>query len=117
MSSSLWPSFAGKQPHRGMPQILHEMVGDIDAQTGGAIKFFVDTVGMSKGGPVRELRHNCYLRAKDRYNHLFFRVTTPISSTWPATLVTPEGESYSDLLDEAALRDAIREVLHRPATE
>ncbi len=102
-----------------MAQMLLEAVGDIDAQTGGKIKFYIDPVACAgNSGVIQGVRYNCYLRAdKSNAVHLLFRVTTPVASPFPAAAVTPEGESYPDLADENALRDAIRQILQRERTK
>src|SRR5438132_979193 len=69
MSNSLWPNFSVTTPTRGLRDMLYEAAGDIDAQTNGAIRFYVDTLGVS--GAVKQVRHNCYLRVpKTDYSHL-----------------------------------------------
>jgi hypothetical protein len=97
--------------------MLVDAVGDIKAQTGGDIEFYIDLVGIGASGLVQNLCYNCYLRAvKTSYLFLFFQVTTPSTGPWPAEVATPEGESYPGLQDEAQLRAAIEKVLQRPRT-
>lgn len=116
MSNSLWPDFSTLTPTRGMREMLREAAGDIDDQTGGAIAFYVDTLGVS--GTVEGVRHNCYLRvAKTGYTHLLFRVSTPVPGPWPATATTPEGEAFRDIQDEAQLHDAIQQIIGRDRTK
>jgi hypothetical protein len=118
MANSLWPNLSGMTPPRGMREMLQDAAGDIDAQTKGAVQFYVDTVGVGPSGVIRDLRHNCYLRvSKTNYMHLLFRVTTPVSSPWPAVVTTPEGETFEDIKDESQLRDAIQQVLQRERTK
>jgi hypothetical protein len=118
MSSSLWPNYAGLTPPRGMLEMLNDAAGDIDTQTGGAIEFYVDTVGVGGSGVIRDIRYNCYLRVvKKNYLHLLFRVTTPVASPFPASAGTPEGEHYPDLKDEGELRAAIAQILQRERTK
>lgn len=118
MSTSLWPNLAGLAPPRGMLEMLDDAAGDIGAQTNGKLEFAVDFYGVGPSGAVRDLRHNCYLRVPKRnYQHLLFRVTTPVAGPFPAVVVTPEGERYADLKDEAELRDAIGKILQRERTK
>src|SRR5437868_13985472 len=106
MSNSLWPNFATLTPPRDLREMLYDAAGDIDSKTNGAIQFYVDTLGVS--GTVAKVRHNCYLRVpKTAYTHLLFQVTTPVPGPWPATVSTPEGETFQDIRDENQLRDAI----------
>jgi hypothetical protein len=117
MSNSLWPDLTKMTPPRGMREMLYEGAGDVDARTGGALQFYVDTLGVGRSGVIHDVRHNCYLKVvKTGYLHLLFRVTTPASAPWPATVGTPEGESFTDLQDESQLRDAIRQILERERT-
>ncbi len=114
--SSLWPNLSNYAPSRGMREMLHEAAGDIDVQTNGDIQFFVDTLGVS--GQIERIRYNCYLRVpRTDYNHLLFRVTTPVPGPWPATASTPEGENFADIQDEAQLRDRIAAILNRDRTK
>jgi hypothetical protein len=95
--------------------MLYEAAGDIDARTNGAIQFYVDTIGTP--GSTGKVRHNCYLRIpKTDFNHLLFRVTTPVPGPWPATVTTPEGETFADLQDESQLRGALQQILQRKRT-
>lgn len=117
MSSSLWPNLSGITQTPRMQEMLVDAVGDINAQTNGEIQFYVDLVGVGSSGLVEKIRYNCYLRAvKTGYLHLFFQVTTPSTGPWPASVATPEGESYTNLTDETKLRDAIMQVLQRTRT-
>ena len=101
-----------------MIEMLYDAAGDIGAQTGGTIDFYVDAVGAGISGAVQHIRYNCYLRVvKKDYIHLLFRVTSPVAGPFPATAVTPEGERYPDLKDEAELRDAIGKILQRERTK
>src|SRR4051794_25839795 len=104
MSKSLWPDFSTlSPPNRGMREMLYDAAGDIDTHTGGAIQFYVDTLGVSS--TVDKVRHNCYLRvSKNGYMHLLFRVTTPVPGPCPAFATTPEGEAFDDINDESRLR-------------
>jgi hypothetical protein len=116
MSNSLWPDFNAMPPPRGMREMLYDAAGDLDARTNGLLEFYVDTLGVADA--TRQVRHNCYLGVKKTgYNHLLFRVTTPATGPWPATLVTPEGDSHADIQDEPALRHAIQQVLQRERTK
>lgn len=116
MSNSLWPNFSTITLPRGLREMLSDAAGDIDSQTNGAILFYVDTLGVS--GTVKQVRHNCYLRVpKTEYNHLLFRVTTPVPGPWPATVTTPEGDKYQDIQDEPQLRAAIQQILQRERTK
>lgn len=118
VGNSLWPNFSNLTPPRGMREMLYEAAGDIGTQTNGKIDFFVDSVGIGASGAVQKIRYNCYLRIpRENYLHLFFRVTSPVGSPFPATLETPEGERHADLKDEDELRDAIAKVLQRPRTQ
>jgi hypothetical protein len=118
MSSSLWPNFAGLAPPRGMIEMLYDCAGDIGTQTGGAIDFYVDTVGVGLSGVIQDVRYNCYLRVvKNGYTHLLFRVTTPVAGPFPASAVTPEGDRFPGLKDEAELRAAIAKILQRERTK
>jgi hypothetical protein len=68
-----------------MREMLYDAAGDLDTRTGGALRFYVDTLGVS--GSVEKVRHNCYLRVpKTGYTHLLFRVTTPVPGPWPTIL-------------------------------
>lgn len=117
MTSSLWPNLSGITQPRGMREMLIDAVGDISAQTNGDIQFYVDLVGIGTSGLVENIRYNCYLRVvKTGYLHLFFRVTTPSTGPWPASLATPEGDKYTDLTAEKKLLDAITQILQRPRT-
>jgi hypothetical protein len=99
-----------------MRELLYEAAGDIDAKTNGALQFYVDTVGAS--GNSGKVRHNCYLRVpKTGYNHLLFRVTTPLTSPWPAEAATPEGESYAGINNEQDPRNALQQILQRERTK
>jgi hypothetical protein len=116
MANSLWPNFSTMTPPRGLREMLYDAAGDIDAQTNGAIQFYVDTLGVS--GAARQVRHNCYLRIpKTEYTHLLFQVSTPVAGPWPAVLTTPEGEKVAGIQDEARLRDAIAQILQRERTK
>lgn len=118
MSGSLWPNFASMSPPRGMMEMLRDLAGDIDAQTGGKVDFYIDPVGVGISGAVQHIRYNCYLRVvKNNYTHLLFRVTTPVASPFPATAETPEGERFSDLKTEDELRHAVSQVLQRQRTQ
>ncbi len=117
MSSSLWPNLSQITPPRGMREMLIDAAGDIGTQTNGELQFHVDLVGVGSSGLVEKMRYNCYLRVvKTGYLHLLFQVSTRSTAPWPASLATPEGESYPDLADENALRGAIAQVLQRPRT-
>jgi hypothetical protein len=116
MSKSLWPDFSSETPARGLREMLYDAAGDIHALTNGAIQFYVDTLGVSD--TIDKIRHNCYLRLpKTGYTHLLFQVTTPVPGPWPASVATPEGEKYTDIQDEAQLRDAIEQILKRERTK
>ncbi len=116
MPNSLWPDFSTLTPPRGLREMLYEAAGDIDAQTKGAIQFYVDTLGVSAA--VAKVRHNGYLRVrKTEYTHLLFQVTTAVPGPWPATAATPEGETFADIQDETRLRDAIQQILQRERTK
>jgi hypothetical protein len=118
MSGSLWPNFAGLTPPRGMMEMLYDAAGDIGTQTGGAIDFYVDTVGVGVSGAIQDIRYNCYLRlVKKGYVHLLFRVISPVAGPFPATVATPEGEQYPDLKDETELRAALGKILQRERTK
>jgi hypothetical protein len=99
-----------------MREMLHDLAGDLQAKTGGAIEFYVDTLGVP--GKVENVRHNCYLRVpKTGYTHLLFRVTTPFPGPWPAVASTPEGEEFPDIQDENQLREAVEKILQRERTK
>jgi len=116
MSNSLWPDFSTMTPPRGLREMLYDAAGDIDAKTGGAIQFYVDTLGVS--GAVKTVRHNCYLRvAKTEYAHLLFRVSSPVPGPWPAVAETPEGEVFPGIQGENALRDVIQRIIQRERTK
>jgi hypothetical protein len=101
-----------------MREMLYHAAGDIDAQTGGAIQLYVDTLGVGASGVIHDVRHNCYLRVvKTGYSHLLFRVTTPATGPWPAVVATPEGETIKDITDENQLRAAIEQVVQRERTK
>jgi hypothetical protein len=118
MSNTLWPNFSGQAPPRGMREMLRDAAGDISAQTNGDLEFFIDTVGVGSSGAVQHLRHNCYLQVvKKNYFHLLFQVTTPVGSPFPASIGTPEGESYKDIKTEPELLDALKHVLQRERTK
>jgi hypothetical protein len=123
MPTSLWPDFKSMTPPRGMREMLYEMAGDIDVQTGGKIKFYVDTVGISdvarsRSMGVQSVRYNGYLRVPSTgYSHLLFRVTTPAPGPWPATTETPEGDTLPQSSNEGDLREVIRQVLQRERTQ
>jgi hypothetical protein len=98
--------------------MLYDAAGDVGQVTNGKIDFYIDTVGIGPSGMVQDLRHNCYLRViEKKYLHLFFQVTTPVASPFPATMATPEGDTFKGLKDETELRDAIQKVLQRPRTK
>jgi hypothetical protein len=100
-----------------MIEMLYDAAGDVSQLTGGKIDFYIDTVGIGPSGMIQDMRYNCYLRViAMKYLHLLFRVTAPVAGPFPATVATPEGESFRDLNTEAELRDAIRQVLQRPRT-
>jgi hypothetical protein len=118
MSTSLWPNFANLAAPRGMIEMLYDAAGDIGNQTNGLIDFYIDSLGVGASGAIKRIRHNFYLRIpKNNYMHMLFRVTTPVASPFPATVVTPEGEEYADLKDELELRAAIEKVLQRERTK
>jgi hypothetical protein len=118
MAKSLWPDFTKQTPPRGMREMLYEAAGDVDAQTNGALQLHLDTLGVGPSGVIKEVRHTCYLKvAKTGYLHLLFRVTTPATGLWPATTATPEGETVTDIQDEAQLRAAIESILQRERTK
>jgi hypothetical protein len=99
-----------------MREMLHDAAGDIDTLTGGVLRFYIDTLGLSGGGG--KVRHNCYLRVvKTDSSHLLFRVTTPLPGPWPASATTPAGESFEDIPDEPKLRDVIQTILQRERTK
>jgi hypothetical protein len=78
--------------------------------------FYVDTLGVSSA--IDKVRHNCYLRVpKTDYNHLLFRVTTPVPGPWPVAATTPEGETFADLQDENAIRTALEQIFQRERTK
>jgi hypothetical protein len=117
MSKSLWPNFSSVVSNRGMREMLTELAGDIGPQTNGDIEFHIDTLGVS-GVIDNKIRHNCYLRVpKTNYNHLLFRVTTPVPGPWPATAATPEGDKYPEMEDETQLRNVIEQILNRDRTK
>lgn len=120
MGNSLWPSFANMSAPRGMRQMLSEAAGDLSAETNGKLEFYVDSVGVGASGRIQRIRYNCYINViksnKPVYHHLFFRVTTPVASPFPATLETPEGDEEPDLKDEPELRDAIKRIMERERT-
>ena len=98
--------------------MLYDAVGDISAQTNGAIEFYVDTLGVGPSGVIQDVRHNCYLRVpKNNSMHLLFRVTTPVGSPFPATAVTTEGDNYPPIKDENELRTTIQQILQRERTK
>lgn len=112
MATNFWPDLSKLAPSRGMREMLHEAAGGLDARTNGEITFYIDTLGVS--AVVRQIRHNCYLRlAKTGYNHLLFRVSTPVPGPWPATISTPEGEPYPGIAEEGQLREEVRKILQR----
>jgi hypothetical protein len=117
MANTLWPNLSGAVPPRGMIEMLYDAAGDIGQLTNGKIDFYIDIVGIGASGMIQDMRHNCYLRViEKKYLHLFFRVTTPVASPFPASLATPEGETFTGLQSEVELRDAIGQVLQRPRT-
>ena len=117
MPNSLWPDFSTvTPPPRGLREMLYDLAGDIDSKTGGAIKFYVDTLGVTSA--IEKVRHNCYLRVpKTEYTHLLFQVNTPVPGPWPAVASTPEGERFPDIQDENQLRDAVEKILQRERTK
>jgi hypothetical protein len=101
-----------------MIEMLCDAAGDIGHQTNGEIDFYIDTLGVGASGAVHQMRHNCYLRVvKKSYLHLLFRVTAPVAAPFPASLATPEGETFPGLTDETQLRSAIAKVLQRERTK
>lgn len=95
--------------------MIMDLVGDIARQTGGKIELYIDTLGVT--GDVEEVRHNCYLRVPATgYNHLLFRVTTPLPGPWPAEITTPEGDPPARASNETELRVAVEAVLQRDRT-
>lgn len=116
MSTSLWPSFAGMAPPRGMREMLTEAAGGIGPQTSGKLQFYIDTLGVS--AKIEKIRHNCYLRVPATgYTHLLFQVSTPVPGPFPAEVATPEGDQFPNIQDENQLRDAIKQVLQRERTK
>ncbi len=117
IGSSLWPDLSSLGPRpRGIPEMLEEWAGDISARTNGAIRLYVDTVGVANS--IKNLRHNCYLHLpKSDYSHLLFRVTTPFPGPWPALAATPEGDCYPECHDEAELRNTVEQILQRERTK
>ena len=120
MTISLWPDLSQITPPRGMKEILIEAAGDIDAQTQGRLKFFVDTLEVERRGPrsIEDMRHNCYIEvSKSNHLHLLFQVEHPLGALWPASVKTAQGERYDGCRDEDQLREAIGKVLQRDYTK
>jgi len=101
-----------------MRQMLHAAASDISTQTGNRVEFYVDTVGVGTSGLIQNVRYNCYLRVTaNGYAYLLFQATTPASEPWPATLATPEGDKYPNIMDESELRDKLKTILQREKTK
>jgi hypothetical protein len=116
MSNVTWPNLSGMAT-RGMIEMLYDAGAGLAPVTNGKIDLHIDTIGVGASGVIANIRYNCYLRViKKPYLHLFFQVTTPPAKPFPATLATPEGETYRDLNSEDELVDAINKVLQRPRT-
>ncbi|MGL4555158.1 MAG: hypothetical protein ACRC33_28665 [Gemmataceae bacterium] len=117
MPTSLWPDLATVPRPRATHDMLADAAGDIEAQTGGGLAFYVDILGVGPGRRVKEFRHDCYLRVpKTGAMHLLFRVTTPFGGLWPAVPWTPEGDAIPVANTEDELRESIRRILHRDRT-
>jgi hypothetical protein len=111
MSNSLWPDFSTVTPTHSLREMLYQAAGDIDAQTKGAIQFYVDILGVS--GTSRQVRHNCYLRVpKTSYNHL---LSSEYSGARPLACHgdDPEGDQFPPVQDEPELRAVIQKILQR----
>lgn len=103
-----------------MGEMLYDAAAGLGQITQGKLDFYVDAVGVAdpQFGPVTKIRYNCYIRVvKKAYLHLLFQVTTPASSSFPAEIGTPEGDSIPPAKDEADLRAAIATILQRSRTK
>jgi hypothetical protein len=100
--------------------MLYDAAAGLGAISQNKLDFYIDAVGVAAPafGPVNQVRYNCYIRIIAKaYLHLFFQVTTPVSSAFLADLVTPEGDSFPNLGNETQLDDAIDKVMQRPRTQ
>src|SRR5688572_6907004 len=111
-NKSLWPQ-VGVAPPRTMGEMLYDAAGDLGTLTTGKLDFYVDAVGVAPGGgPVTQIRYNCYIRVIAKsYLHLFFQVTTPSGGPFDAELGTPEGDKYPPIKSETELRNVIEAVM------
>jgi hypothetical protein len=102
-----------------MAEMLYDAAGDLGTLTNGKLDFYVDAVGVAPvGGPVTQIRYNCYIRVIAKsYLHLFFQVTTPSGGPFNAELGTPEGDQYPLIKSETELRNVIEAVMQRPRTK
>lgn len=118
-TQSLWPP-VGTSPPRTMAEMLYDAAGDLGKITNGKLDFYVDAVGVAPtaGGPITQIRYNCYIRVIAKsYLHLFFQVTTPSGGPFDAVLGTPEGDQFPPIKNEQELLKVIEKVMQRPRTK
>lgn len=113
-ATSLWPDFPALDKPRGMKQILEEAGADIAAKTNDVVEFVVYPTTDSLEA---DFRYDCRLFVpKAHYSYLLCRVLTG-PTPFPASVVTPEGQEFHEIMDEPALRGVLAKLFQAEKTK